>query len=89
MDWILEHFHVDDFDGDFLVGYIVATLVDGAGVPFADGLISVVAVVLNEFLAILVQIGDGLLDATGSIEGCSGQNDLLLTLICELNLHAV
>ena len=34
--FIFEHFHIDDFDGYFLVGFVLAACVDLAGVTLAN-----------------------------------------------------
>ena len=36
VDLVLEHFHVDDLDGNFLVGFVLTACVDLAGVALAD-----------------------------------------------------
>ena len=50
VDLVFEHAEVDDFDGDGLAGLVAATLVDLAGVTFADGIVETVGVGLD-FLA--------------------------------------
>lgn len=50
IDFIFEQSHVDDFDGNFLVGVIIAAGVDLAGVTLADDISESIRVVLY-FLA--------------------------------------
>ena len=52
MDWILEHFHVDDLDGDGLIVEVVFALEDLGGIALADDLVHFVTVVGNHFLLV-------------------------------------
>ena len=49
VDIIFEEAEVDHFDGDWQAGFILTTLVDLAGVAFADGIIESVGVALYFF----------------------------------------
>ena len=89
MDGILQHFHIDDLDGDVLIISFIFAFIDGAGVALAYGLIGVVTVVLDEFLAIVAGTGHLGLDASWGDCLDVVHEDLLLSLICKLNLHAV
>ena len=49
VDFVFEHFHVDDFDGYFLVGFVLAASIDLAGVTFAYDICQAIGVVLYFF----------------------------------------